>query len=89
VKSFDEIANPHMKVKLPVYKKKPAAKTNPNPVKLKDVDTEKCQIVPLLAHIFPEVLEHSYTINKLDPMSTYRKILLKAGNLRKELLSLL
>jgi hypothetical protein len=85
MKSFDDIANPHLKVNIARKKRYVPSK---KPKKIKVAPQPKCKVVPLLVHLFPELIEHSFTINPTSPMTTYRNILLEAGKLRKELLSL-
>lgn len=87
MKSFDDLANPHKA--RPPRKRRRAPTKNPNPPKLKEVDKTRCQIVPLVVRLFPELLEHSFRIDPINPHNTYIQILSEAGKLRKELLNLL
>lgn len=87
VKSFEDLANPHKPKSTP--KRRRAPTKNPNPTKLRKTKTKRCSVVPLLPFLFPELLEHRENLNPLTLDSTYRKIVLEAGKLRKELLNLL
>ena len=87
MKSFNDLANPHKPKSTP--KRRRAPTKNPNPPKSRKTESKKCSVVPLLPFLFPELLEHREILNPLSLDSTYRKIVLEAGKLRKELLNLL
>lgn len=86
MKSFNQLANPN---KPPAYKRRRAPTKNPKPRKITPQNTEKCCIVPLLVKLYPELVMHNIKIKPLNPMFSYKQILLEAGNLRKELLKLI
>lgn len=88
MKSFDEIANPHLQNKdTPTRRRAP--KFNPNHPTIRKTDQTKCQVIPLLVHLFPELIEHNIKVEEHKINLCYTQILKQASELRKELLNLL
>ena len=89
MKSFNDLANPHLVHAKPPVKRRRAPTYNPNPPKLRKRNNEICTVYPLKVHLYPELIYTNIRPDYENIYAYYTRIIRSAAELKNELLNLL